>query len=80
MSPAQQIRLALQPLAHSVQLRGFAVTDGNNKVRPHESVDLAELNRLRLVPVTRRLEHHEDRVAVSFDLGPLVRRNGVLDR
>jgi len=51
-TPAQQVGLALQPLAYLVQLGGLAATDGDNETGPHECVNLAELDRLRFVPVT----------------------------
>jgi hypothetical protein len=79
-TPAQEIRLALGPLTHLDQLVRLAVADRDDEVRPHEGVDLAELDRLLLLHVARRLEHHEKRLAVAFDLGPLVGLEGVLHR
>ena len=53
--------------------------DRDHEVRSDEHVDLAELDRLRLVDVASRPQDQEQDVAVPLELGPLVGVNRVLD-
>ena len=57
---------------------GFGVPDGHHKVRSGEDVQLAELHRLGFVQVPGRPEDREEVVVVALQLGPLVRRDGIL--
>ena len=78
---AEQLRLRLQARAHLAPGPGdSACRIGDDEVRPDEHVHLAELDPLALVDVARRSEHDEQDVAVALQLGPLVGRDGVLDR
>ena len=77
---AQQVGVALHAAADRGQVGGLAVADGEHEVRADEHVDLAELDLLDLVQVAGGAQHHEQGVAVAFQLGSLVGDDGVLDR
>ena len=53
---------------------------GDDEVGADEQLDLSELDHLLGLGVARRLEHDEQHVVVDLELGPLVRRDRVLDR
>ena len=77
---AEQIGPRLQLLADAVQVGRLGVADGDDELRAGEDVHLAELDRLGLVDVAGGSKDEEQRVAVTLELGPLVRLHGVLDR
>ena len=56
-----------------------AVPDRDHEVVADEHADLAGLDRVVLVDVPERLEHQEQALVVALELGPLVRRDRVLD-
>ena len=58
----------------------LGVAHRDHVVRADEDVHLAELDRLGLVDVPRRLQHQERHVAVALELRPLMTDEGVLDR
>jgi hypothetical protein len=68
-----------------VQAAVVAVADRHDEVRADERHDLAGLDQLGgrgglvVLDVGHGLEHHEQRVLVALQLGPLLRRDGVLD-
>jgi hypothetical protein len=45
----------------------------------HEDVDLAKLDLFDVVEVTSGPKHDEQRVVITFDLGPLMRVDRILD-
>lgn len=51
----------------------------DHEVRADEHVQLAELDLLDLVAVPRRVQHHEQGVAVALQLRALVSHDRVLD-
>ena len=53
--------------------------DGEHEVGADEHVDLAEVDLLDVVEVAGGAQHHEQGVAVAFQLGPLVGDDRVLD-
>src|SRR4051812_48241343 len=63
-----------------MQLGGVAVADGDQVALAHEDQDLAELDLLDVLVVARRLEDHEEVLAVLLELGPLMGVDRVLDR
>ena len=75
----EQIRVALEMLAHVLQSAGLSVAHGEEEVVAQEDEDLAELHHLALVDIARRLEDDEDQALVYVELGPLVGVDGVLD-
>ncbi len=77
---AQQLGVVLHAAAHRGQVGRLAVPDGQHEVRADEHVDLAELDLLDVVEVAGGAQHHEQGVAVAFQLGPLVGDDGVLHR
>ena len=56
------------------------MADGDHEVPADEDVDLAELDLLDVVEVAGRPQDDEQRVAVAFELRPLVGDDRVLDR
>jgi hypothetical protein len=76
----EPVRLALHPLTHLFKRGVLSVADRNDKVLSHESVYLAELDALFVAEITRRLEHSEKGVAVTFELGPLMSLDRIIDR
>ena len=76
---AQQLGVVLHAVAHGGQVAGLAVSDGEHEVAADEQVDLAELDLLDVVEVAGGPQHDEERVAVAFQLGPLVGDDRVLD-
>jgi hypothetical protein len=73
----QEILARFQRLPQLLQPARLSMPHGNEKVRPYEEEDLAELNDLLGIDVAGRLEHQKKRIAVPFELGPLVRFNRV---
>jgi hypothetical protein len=57
----------------------LAVANGDHESRAGEDVHLAELDGLGVVDVARRAQNAEHRVAVAFELGALMRVDGVPD-
>ena len=78
------LRVGLQLLAHAVQAAVLAVAHRHDEVRADERHHLAGLDQLDgggglvVLDVGHRLEHHEQRVLVALQLGPLLRGDGVL--
>jgi hypothetical protein len=52
--------------------------DGDDEVLPQEHHDLAHLDGGDVLEVVQRLEHDEDGVVITFELGTLVSVDGVL--
>ena len=81
----QQLGLVLEPLAHLGERAVPAVPYGHHEVGADEHHDLAGGDdlagggQLVVVEVGDGLEHHEQRVAVALDLGPLMGLDRVLD-
>ncbi len=77
---AQELGVVLHPASHDGQVRSLAVPDGQHEVRADEDVDLAELDLLDVIEVTRGAQDDEQRVAVALQLRTLVGDDRVLDR
>src|SRR5215212_654482 len=71
-TPAQQLQHGLQPPAHPIQGRSFAVAHRHHEVFSYKSVEFTELHCLRLVDVTSRFQDCEERLSVAFNLGVLM--------
>ncbi len=69
---AQQVGFVFEPVAHGGQFAGLAVADGEYEVAADEDVDFAEVDLFDVVEVAGGAQHHEQRVAVAFEFGPLV--------
>jgi hypothetical protein len=52
----------------------------NKEICSEYRVDLAELCPLRLPQVAGQPKHHQERIAVALDFGPLIGLDGVLNR
>ena len=76
----EQLRVALEALAHVVQVAGLAVADRDHEVLSREHEDLPQLHDLVRVDVAGGLEHEQHHLAEHLELRPLVRVDGVLDR
>ena len=65
-------------MADPGEIRRFGPADSDDKVLAGKHMDLAELNLLQMVQVPGGAQHQEQRVAVVFQLGPLVSGERVL--
>ena len=76
----QQLRPLLQPLPGAAQLAGRALPHGDHEGRREEDADLAELDLLGGIVVTRGAQDDQlHALVVGLDLRPLVDVLGVLD-
>ena len=76
---AQEVGPRLQAAPDLPHAGHLGVPDGDHEVLAGEDVQLTELHGLGFVEVPGGPEHGEQVVAVAFQLGPLVGRNGVLN-
>src|SRR3990172_1403997 len=76
----QEVRTQLQAPASVGQGTSGAVPDVHDEVPADEELDFTQLDDLFGVHVTRRLQHHEQDVAVQLQLRPLMGANGVFHR
>ena len=74
----EQMRLPLTAFAHPEKTLLAMVSDRQNVVLPDEDIDLADIE-LALV-LFQQVHDGEHRVAIFFDLRPLVAMAGILDR
>ena len=75
---AQQIGRALAALPHRCVGRRRAVADRHDEALAHDQMGLAEGD--GAVDELRRPQHHEQHVAIEFELRPLMRLMHVLDQ
>ena len=75
----EQLGILFHAMAHGAQVGRAAVANGDDEVLADEYVDLAELDLLFLVEVSRGAQHDEERVVVAFQLRSLVGDDRVLD-
>src|SRR4029450_10658092 len=77
---AQELGVSLHTTPYYRQVRRLAVPDGEDEVRAGEDVQLAEVDFLDIVEVAGGTQHHEQGVAVAFQLGALMGDDRVLAR
>src|SRR3712207_5008749 len=76
----EPVGLALHPPARFVQRSVLSVAHRDDKALSYKRVYLPELDLLRVLQVTRRLEHGEEAIPVAFELGTLVILERIVDR
>lgn len=76
----EEVRGVLHASADRGEVGGGSVADGDHEVGSDEDVQLAEVDLLGRVQVAGCAQHHEQGVAVAFQLGSLVSLQRVLDR